>query len=462
MKILFLHGWTSVVGGRKPTFLIEQGHEVVNPALPDEDFDESVRIAEAEYNEHHPDVIVGSSRGGAVAMNMNSGDTPLVLMCPAWKKWGSATTVNPRSVVIHSHEDDVVPFADSEELLSNSGLPTDALMPVGHDHRLADQAALSAMLWACSLFESDQQLSWLEDRSQLPPQALGADEASFHEKVKIEFIPWIERSTVSFFHMRKDPATNDYGIMDKDRTGVFLQIGCDHFVVTASHFIQDYVDKGTYLFMSWDDEEHCFIPLASDQIATSDSETLDVAVVKLSHENSEKLRKRHTPITIQNMARNSLTSDGLFLIVGYPRAGTEFPEQNPLEELKEPLLETLKYCAKRTTKKWTGDGLTFSSLTHILLGMSRDSYLASTGCGDLLPVHEQVQGISGCGVWLIADRRWKKSLDEICLDDCKLIAIEHTYDDKTGIVAATWIDLVLMMIAMKFPETKPAIDLVYP
>ena len=39
MKILFLHGWTSVPGGLKPSFLKEHGHEVLNPALPDEDFE---------------------------------------------------------------------------------------------------------------------------------------------------------------------------------------------------------------------------------------------------------------------------------------------------------------------------------------------------------------------------------------------------------------------------------------
>ena len=72
MKILFLHGWTSVSGGRKPTFLKEHGHDVIKPALPDDDFDESVRIAEAEYKQHQPDVIVGSSRGGAVAVNMET------------------------------------------------------------------------------------------------------------------------------------------------------------------------------------------------------------------------------------------------------------------------------------------------------------------------------------------------------------------------------------------------------
>jgi hypothetical protein len=149
MKILFLHGWTSVVGGRKPTFLQENGHEVLNPALPDDDFDQSVRIAEAQYNKHHPDVIVGSSRGGAVAVNMNSSNTPLVLLCPAWKNWGTATTVKRNAIILHSRQDDVIPFTDSEELLSNSKMPAEALIEIGTDHRLADPEPLLAMLKAC-------------------------------------------------------------------------------------------------------------------------------------------------------------------------------------------------------------------------------------------------------------------------------------------------------------------------
>ncbi len=95
MKILFLHGWHSVVGGLKPTHLKTHGHEVINPALDDDDFDAAVRTAQTEYDQHKPDVIVGSSRGGAVAVNMHSGATPLVLLCPAWKNWGTATTVKP-------------------------------------------------------------------------------------------------------------------------------------------------------------------------------------------------------------------------------------------------------------------------------------------------------------------------------------------------------------------------------
>jgi len=148
MKILFLHGWTSKPGGLKPTYLEDHGHEVLNPALPDDGFDAAVRIAQAEFDRGKPDVVVGSSRGGAVAVNIVSGTTPLVLLCPAWKRWGTATTVKPNTIILHSPADETIPFADSQELLRNSSLPESALIIVGNDHRLADEESLKAMLEA--------------------------------------------------------------------------------------------------------------------------------------------------------------------------------------------------------------------------------------------------------------------------------------------------------------------------
>jgi len=38
MKVLFLHGWNSKPGGVKPTYLLNHGHVVINPALSDDDF----------------------------------------------------------------------------------------------------------------------------------------------------------------------------------------------------------------------------------------------------------------------------------------------------------------------------------------------------------------------------------------------------------------------------------------
>ena len=146
MQILFLHGWQSVPGGVKPTYLATHGQEIINPALPDEDMEQAVRTAQAEFDKHQPQVVVGSSRGGAVAININSGDANLVLLCPAWKNYGTVMAVKPSTMILHSRADDVIPFADSEELARINGA---ALIEVGRDHRLADPEPLAAMLRAC-------------------------------------------------------------------------------------------------------------------------------------------------------------------------------------------------------------------------------------------------------------------------------------------------------------------------
>jgi Cysteine-rich CPXCG len=184
MSILFLHGWHSIVGGVKPTFLKQHGLTVFNPKLNDDDFDEALRVAQGEYDLRLPAVIVGSSRGGAIAMNIRSGETPLVLLCPAWKRWGQVTKLKPNSLILHSRHDDVIPFQHSEELVVNSGLPSETLIEVGSDHRLADDASLSVMLWACRVFASGEPLPWLEDEPNRPTRSKKAtgtsqDDASY-------------------------------------------------------------------------------------------------------------------------------------------------------------------------------------------------------------------------------------------------------------------------------------------
>ena len=54
--------------------------------------------------------------------------------------------MKPDTVILHSRADEVIPFADSEELARNSGA---TLIEVGTDHRLADPEPLETMLKAC-------------------------------------------------------------------------------------------------------------------------------------------------------------------------------------------------------------------------------------------------------------------------------------------------------------------------
>ncbi len=159
MKILFLHGWRSVVGGVKPTYLQDAGHEVLNPKLDDENFDLALKTAQEYFDRHRPDVVVGSSRGGAVAINLrNTKLSPIVLLCPAWRNWGSVKQVSVNCVILHSPADEVIPFVDSQQLIAQSGLPEETLIAIGDDHRLADENSLAVMEWACRMLARGEQM----------------------------------------------------------------------------------------------------------------------------------------------------------------------------------------------------------------------------------------------------------------------------------------------------------------
>ncbi len=54
--------------------------------------------------------------------------------------------MKPDTMILHSQADDVVSFANSEELAKISGA---TLIEVGNDHRQADPEPLAAMLRAC-------------------------------------------------------------------------------------------------------------------------------------------------------------------------------------------------------------------------------------------------------------------------------------------------------------------------
>jgi hypothetical protein len=147
-KILFLNGYRSLPGETNPTILRVHGYTVVEPDLPDSNFAQSVTIAQRVFNRHQPDVVVGWSRGGAVAMSIDSKDAPLILIAPAWKNWGTMTTIKPKVTILHSPHDDLVSIEDSRELLRNSGLPEDRLAVVGEDHRMIDERAFVTLLEA--------------------------------------------------------------------------------------------------------------------------------------------------------------------------------------------------------------------------------------------------------------------------------------------------------------------------
>ena len=77
-------------------------------------------------------------------MNIKCDAAKLILLCPAWKKYGAAKTVKYGTIILHSRADDVIPFADSEELVKNSRLlPSNMIVSPGLSSGVSSEYSVS-------------------------------------------------------------------------------------------------------------------------------------------------------------------------------------------------------------------------------------------------------------------------------------------------------------------------------
>lgn len=144
-RVLYLHGMSAGPLGRKRHKLAaEPGFSVHAPALPFPSFGDFLQsammpeagdwcgyhhareIAQAAADDFQPDVIVGSSMGGAVALGVNSA-AARVLIAPATRTYFMRLPGLPRewqvparTVILHARGDLMVPCAASIRLLEEA------------------------------------------------------------------------------------------------------------------------------------------------------------------------------------------------------------------------------------------------------------------------------------------------------------------------------------------------------
>jgi len=153
IRVVFLHGYESSPKGQKVRHLKNAGLDVIAPWLDRDSWDHSVTAARHTISVYNPDVIIGSSRGAAVAMATNT-RLPTVLIAPAWRTWCPWATPRGDTIILHSWGDTVVPYADSEMLSRESG---SMLIECGINHRMNDEEALRLMLNAVKMQHAKRQ-----------------------------------------------------------------------------------------------------------------------------------------------------------------------------------------------------------------------------------------------------------------------------------------------------------------
>jgi hypothetical protein len=272
--------------------------------------------------------------------------------------------------------------------------------------------------------------------------------AAFFQRIHREILPRITRATVPFYVVQNDRIV-------RDRSGVLLRVGDEHFLLTASHYLKAKVQNSTYLYAGWCEETAIPVPLADAIFHTSEEESRDLAVVKLSSESATQLMSSSTPITLLDVARQCSDEKAYYVVCGYPqewlRVMPDRIESAPLNYL----------CATYRGDPLPTDTFMYDARVHLLLDFTRDAYHIQSSQPATLPAKEGIVGISGCGVWRIVGessheiKNWKP-------EDVKLVGIEHRYWQKQGAVAATKVQFLMAFLAESFPQVVPGMNIIYP
>jgi len=139
-RVQFIHGLEGSPSGSKAR-LFSDHFTTSTPAMNTKDFESCVDVHEREIGSFRPDVLVGSSFGGGVALELlhrGLWTGPTLLLAQAAVRIGKRTTIpeGRRVWIVHGTQDEVVDINDSRTLARTGSPSLVRLIEVDDDHSL--------------------------------------------------------------------------------------------------------------------------------------------------------------------------------------------------------------------------------------------------------------------------------------------------------------------------------------
>jgi alpha/beta superfamily hydrolase len=140
LRVLFVHGLESSPQSSKALFLAEH-FRALTPGMDTSDFAACVALQAREIAAFQPDVVVGSSFGGAVVVALLGGAAwrgPTVLLAPAQRHYPVAQQLPEGTAIdiVHGTRDEVVDIEGSRALARTGTPELVRLLEVDDEHRL--------------------------------------------------------------------------------------------------------------------------------------------------------------------------------------------------------------------------------------------------------------------------------------------------------------------------------------
>jgi predicted esterase len=140
LRVTFVHGLEGHPQGTKARFLAEH-FDTLTPAIDTRSFTNALETVAESLRTRRPDVLVGSSFGGAVALALlQRGDFtgPTLLLAPAARAFGVELAIpdGVRVCIAHGTRDELIDLADSRALAGTGTPGLVELLEIDDGHRL--------------------------------------------------------------------------------------------------------------------------------------------------------------------------------------------------------------------------------------------------------------------------------------------------------------------------------------
>jgi predicted esterase len=158
LRVQFIHGLESSPQGSKAVFLASR-FDATTPTMDTRDLAGAIETQARALAEIRPDVVVGSSFGGAIAVALLARGLwrgPTLLLAPAAAKLGIHDPLpdGVRVTIVHGVHDAIVPLEDSRALARTGTPGLVTLLEVDDEHRLqslVDTARLADLVGSLSV-----------------------------------------------------------------------------------------------------------------------------------------------------------------------------------------------------------------------------------------------------------------------------------------------------------------------
>ena len=133
--------------------------------------------------------------------------------------------------------------------------------------------------------------------------------ADFHARVERDYRPEVLKHTIPIYKLGVN--SNGKDCIQRVKSGIFLHVGSDYFIVTASHHLTDQIKNETQFFLGDVAEGEDPVTVLGVEFYWTESAIRDIGILKIPAEKAERLKQKNECVTMSDIGHDhSQTSVG--------------------------------------------------------------------------------------------------------------------------------------------------------